>query len=540
MIRSISLIVTLTLCVLLTRSTQVEHGSGSPFKNEATTVSIALTELKVTDKILELRYNIRNDSKQDIWICEALNRFGAFEVVMAEDNETLLIRRRLDLPMKNTSLGDQPLGQYVRLCPGESHIESLLLYLPVRPRPMFWGRILGNDIKQVKRLKIEMGFYSGDLRGMIFSMLDEEEKRDKKPYVIPIYPKTIRDWFRGSLYFTLDAEGERNREEQVLIPWTDQTLKGEQVLRTTVDDILIPYSEDTLPPMAGKAEIEKLPKLLAQDVSHCTRIEIQYKPSMLEYFFPYESQKSLLSPAEKQYLQSLKTIVVDDQERIKAFADEIGEGADIGGIVTEQRKLDLVCYRNDERLTSFTVYDDTTIDSEEKRRFMYYHRGGLQSLKMLTPPQIQPFEFRVQCAKNLNDLWHRFRVYHKAEMERMRITSSKSVILYPDPINWCEAMVQCLKVAYQIIGPSTWIMKPHKCPSAVEGKCHYAMNPNCMPDSPPDTVLLFETKAGWNQHGGPELFTFDNHDPKGGCVLLNDGTVKFIRTQEELRQLRWK
>jgi hypothetical protein len=28
--------------------------------------------------------------------------------------------------------------------------------------------------------------------------------------------------------------------------------------------------------------------------------------------------------------------------------------------------------------------------------------------------------------------------------------------------------------------------------------------------------------------------------PKGGCVLLNDGTVKFIRTKEELQQLRWK
>jgi hypothetical protein len=53
-------------------------------------------------------------------------------------------------------------------------------------------------------------------------------------------------------------------------------------------------------------------------------------------------------------------------------------------------------------------------------------------------------------------------------------------------------------------------------------------------------VLLFETKTGWNQHGGPELFTFDNHDPKGGCVLLNNGTVKFIRTEEELKQLRWK
>jgi len=54
--------------------------------------------------------------------------------------------------------------------------------------------------------------------------------------------------------------------------------------------------------------------------------------------------------------------------------------------------------------------------------------------------------------------------------------------------------------------------------------------------------------------GSPELFTFDNHDPKGGCprlrggklvpaeagILLNDGTVKFIRTEEELQQLRWK
>jgi len=68
----------------------------------------------------------------------------------------------------------------------------------------------------------------------------------------------------------------------------------------------------------------------------------------------------------------------------------------------------------------------------------------------------------------------------------------------------------------------------------------YAMNPNCRADSPKDMVLLFESKAGWNQHGGPELFAFDNHDPKGGLVLLNDGTVKFIRTEEELKQLRWK
>jgi hypothetical protein len=81
----------------------------------------------------------------------------------------------------------------------------------------------------------------------------------------------------------------------------------------------------------------------------------------------------------------------------------------------------------------------------------------------------------------------------------------------------------------------------YQCPTAGAGRCHYAMNPDCEPNSPPDTVLMFETTAGWNQHGGPELFTFyHHHDPRGGCVLLNDGAVKFVRTEEELQQLHWK
>ncbi|MGD2095208.1 MAG: hypothetical protein PVH77_09410, partial [Phycisphaerales bacterium] len=94
--------------------------------------------------------------------------------------------------------------------------------------------------------------------------------------------------------------------------------------------------------------------------------------------------------------------------------------------------------------------------------------------------------------------------------------------------------------AYLTTGRKYTLIEPYRCPSSIEGECHYAMNSNCTTISPPDMVLLFETKAGWNQHGGPELFTFTNHDPKGGCVLLKDGTVKFIRTREELNQLRWK
>ena len=159
--------------------------------------------------------------------------------------------------------------------------------------------------------------------------------------------------------------------------------------------------------------------------------------------------------------------------------------------------------------------------TEEMHTFAFI--GGLQSLNILTP-QIQPFDLRMKCADKLRAL--------KIRLDSLYRSKKK----YPAS-KWCEATVRGA-VAQGFGKP--YIMEHFKCPSADDGKCHYAMNINCKPNSPPDTVLLFETKAGWNQHGGPELFTFDNHDPKGGCVLLNNGTVKFIRTTEELHQLRWK
>ncbi|MHC4357155.1 MAG: hypothetical protein ACYS0H_31050, partial [Planctomycetota bacterium] len=122
---------------------------------------------------------------------------------------------------------------------------------------------------------------------------------------------------------------------------------------------------------------------------------------------------------------------------------------------------------------------------------------------------------------------------------RKNAPSVRNQTLYPTPSEWCDDILRPYPV-YGGSGTRWFNPKPHICPSAGQGGNHYAMNPNCKPDSPPDMVVLFETRGGWNQHGGPELFTFDNHDPKGGCVLLNDGTVKFIRTGEELRQLRWE
>ena len=256
---------------------------------------------------------------------------------------------------------------------------------------------------------------------------------------------------------------------------------------------------------------------------------------MLDYFFPYESQRRLLSPEEIRYLKTVRKITLEDSEGMKTVANDIANGTPTTGEIVRQRTVaHVIGYNGSERLMSIPIYNNySLIDSEMG---LFTHDDGFQSLNLVTP-YIQRLDLRMQCATNLKDLWYRLRLYHQAEEWRLKKSFGQGETLYPSSAQWCDAMAP----AYKSIGMlDYWVMKPYKCPGAGEGNSHYTMNPNCEPDSPADTVLLFETKAGWNQHGGAELFTFDNHDPKGACVLLNDGTVKFIRTAEELQQLRWK
>jgi hypothetical protein len=293
---------------------------------------------------------------------------------------------------------------------------------------------------------------------------------------------------------------------------------------------------------------------------------------MLDFFYPYQSQRTLLSKKEMEYLGSEKKAIIEDLKRINRLEDEIKKekfGAlSIGGIISGTSKAHVSCFSNG-RVKSFLVYENSTVENEHNQRKKYI--SGLKSLKEITT-QIQPFELRMQCAANLKNLWYRLQFSDRAEKKNIltfsypmlkeqrdfnsiktRETKSKedkiwlkklfdnNELIYPEPKRWCDSM----DLAYVGSGAKNikWAKKkrkPHICPSVGKDMFTYAMNPNCKMDSPPDMVLLFETKAGWNQHGGPELFTFDNHKPKGGCVLLNDGTVKFIRTKEELHQLRWK
>jgi hypothetical protein len=302
-----------------------------------------------------------------------------------------------------------------------------------------------------------------------------------------------------------------------------------------------------------------LPDSSPPDLRGCTRLEIQYHPSTVGYFLP-GSLENLLNAEERKYLESLQ-VVVNDGERINAFAREVSLGSYNGhlwGEVGYATPVYITCYRGSKRVISFTVLESDIV-TEDKRWFKYPIDSP--NLEIIEPPEVRPFKLRGRCARNIERLYTSGSLFGKDVFGR----DAKA---YPEPTEWCDIIVRAFRNSYFIDEEGARrrryseeeISRIFTCPSLRERvdlehqratpnessspkeptpllESHYAMNPNCGPGSPPDTVLLFETKAGWNQHGGPELFTFDNHDPHGGSVLLNDGTVKFIRTTEEFQQV---
>jgi hypothetical protein len=272
-------------------------------------------------------------------------------------------------------------------------------------------------------------------------------------------------------------------------------------------------------------------ELMPPDLRSCTRIEISYWPYVWGYpVWSDEAERSLLTPEEAQHIEMLLQFVVDDSERLSAFAQMIASGSyggDQSGLPATKTVATVLGHFSDRAPMRLLLYNDVLLVSENKQRFHYKAPLGtltkigsqVQSSNLL--PQIQ---LRMRCARNLDYI-----------LAGLRGFGEQAV--YPSASTWCDAIVDRYLSQDE---KERQVRKHLECPAVSAGSCSYAMNPSCRPDSPADTVLLFEIKGGWNQHGGPELFTFDNHEPRGGLVLLNDGTVKFIRTEEELKQLRWK
>ena len=133
------------------------------------------------------------------------------------------------------------------------------------------------------------------------------------------------------------------------------------------------------------------------------------------------------------------------------------------------------------------------------------------------------FTARRRCAANLQALG-KWMILYAGDYDEQ----------YPRTEKWCDLLTEYMKPTVD----KRVIEKCFICPVNKEGRCHYAMNPNISPRSKPGQVLLFETEGGWNQTGGPEILTTENHRGKSCNVLFNDSHVEFV-SADRISELKW-
>jgi hypothetical protein len=135
--------------------------------------------------------------------------------------------------------------------------------------------------------------------------------------------------------------------------------------------------------------------------------------------------------------------------------------------------------------------------------------------------RVRQIAFRVQCGTNMSGLGTAMLIYANDYDDE-----------FPTSSKWCDLLIEHAEVT-----PAMF-----RCRGAHESPCNYAMNKNVWNfskrDTPPDMVVLFETHPGWNQVGGPEMLTTDNHQGDGCNVLFIDNSVRFIKTRD-LNKLKW-
>lgn len=127
---------------------------------------------------------------------------------------------------------------------------------------------------------------------------------------------------------------------------------------------------------------------------------------------------------------------------------------------------------------------------------------------------------RLVCSTNLQGLGTALVVYTNDYDDKL-----------PTSQKWCD-----LLISEADVGPMSF-----RCKGVKEGPSNYAMNENLIDkglDVPADMVMLFETVPGWNQVGGPDILTTENHRGEGCNIVFADGYTKFVRT-EDIDSLKW-
>ncbi|UCC22262.1 MAG: DUF4190 domain-containing protein [Planctomycetota bacterium] len=144
----------------------------------------------------------------------------------------------------------------------------------------------------------------------------------------------------------------------------------------------------------------------------------------------------------------------------------------------------------------------------------------LMGILMPALARVRMIAYRMVCGTNMSGLG-----------KAMLIYANDNNDVFPSPSNWCDLLIEYADANNVMF----------RCRGGSDGPCNYAMNKNAEqlgPSASADMVLLFETEPGWNQSGGREILTTDNHQGEGCNVLFVDGYVGFVGT-EDINDLKW-
>lgn len=134
---------------------------------------------------------------------------------------------------------------------------------------------------------------------------------------------------------------------------------------------------------------------------------------------------------------------------------------------------------------------------------------------------------RMNCINNLKQLGLAMRIYADDHRDT-----------YPT-VQWCDIL---LTNKGDLGGTPLDIAKLLRCPAAPKSeRCSYALNRQLVgvkdwSGVSPDTVLLFDSDAGWNALGGPEIAALRHY--KGLNIVRVDGSADQIQI-ENFSKLRW-
>jgi hypothetical protein len=218
-------------------------GENGPDMIRDAAVAVEITKLDLNESRLSLSYSIKNGTSRDAWICSEVGSIP-FEVFLTSDKQTLVIRKRLDVPCSRRWRGLAPVGAYVRVAPGASLVESAEIALPVSPAVLYASGYATESTQPVRHLALEIGYYDEDLPALIHSIFAVADKSGLTSLDVPA--DILDTYFRGlRVRGVLGGFDDMNKDPYgqgcVRIVYSDQALTGEKVLRLDVNDVSIPY-----------------------------------------------------------------------------------------------------------------------------------------------------------------------------------------------------------------------------------------------------------------------------------------------------------